>query len=360
MYTKFIALFAFLAITANAAYFPTVSINNFNALGIYNLTLPVLTDGGMSQLQVDLNGKLLTSDTHNDANWVSLLASVSSIDGKIPLNLTVSATRLLVDGSGVTQPISAASLPLPTGAATETTLQSVDTSSSKISDAVTSNLAVLPPEIMVVGGYDGTAVHPFTTETDGTMDVAVTSSVLPSGAATDVNQATEISSINSVNATLGSPMQNSGGSITANAGTNLNTSALALESGGHLASIDTKLPAALGQQAMAASLAVVISSDQSAIQQKAPLNSTASGSSAGATVSTVASLTAPSNTVGFILMNLDTSTTNMRWAIGRTASVTLGQQLQPGRSTDIIPFNGNVSIIAESGTCNYDIQWISQ
>lgn len=32
--------------------------------------------------------------------------SLSSIDGKIPSNLTVSSTRLLVDGSGVTQPVS--------------------------------------------------------------------------------------------------------------------------------------------------------------------------------------------------------------------------------------------------------------
>lgn len=38
----------------------------------------------------------------------------------------ITADRLLVDGSGVTQPISAASLPLPTGAATEATLASLD------------------------------------------------------------------------------------------------------------------------------------------------------------------------------------------------------------------------------------------
>ena len=45
-------------------------------------------------------------------NWTTLL-------GRIP-SLTVNSTRLLVDGSGVTQPVSAASLPLPTGAAQET------------------------------------------------------------------------------------------------------------------------------------------------------------------------------------------------------------------------------------------------
>lgn len=43
---------------------------------------------------------------------------------------------------------------------------------------------------------------------------------LPTGAATSALQTT-------INTTLGSPMQNSGGSVTANAGTNLNTSALA-------------------------------------------------------------------------------------------------------------------------------------
>jgi hypothetical protein len=64
--------------------------------------------------------------------------------------------------------------------------------------------------------------------------------------------------------------------------------------------------------------------------------------------------------VGFVLMNLDTSTTNMRWAIGRAASTTRGQQLQPGRDTGFIPCGADVSIIAESGTCNYDVQWVSR
>ena len=57
------------------------------------------------------------------------------------------------------------------------------------------------------------------------------------------------------------------GSITANAGTNLNTSLLALEAGGNLASIKAKtdnIPA-LGQAAMAASTPVAIASNQSAV-----------------------------------------------------------------------------------------------
>ena len=93
---------------------------------------------------------------------------------------------------------------------------------------------------------------------------------------------------------------------------------------------------------------------------KAPVNLNASGSAAAATVSTVTTLTAPSNAVGFILMNLDVSTANIRYAIGRTAATNLGQQLQPGRDTGFVPCGANVSIIAESGTQTYDIQWISQ
>lgn len=72
------------------------------------------------------------------------------------------------------------------------------------------------------------------------------------------------SSLTTINSTLGTPMQNSGGSVTANAGTNLNTSLLAIESGGHLASIDTKVPS-LGQTTASASVPVTVASDQTVV-----------------------------------------------------------------------------------------------
>jgi hypothetical protein len=49
------------------------------------------------------------------ANWTTLL-------GRIP---ALNSGRVPVDGSGVTQPVSASSLPLPSGAATDATLQNV-------------------------------------------------------------------------------------------------------------------------------------------------------------------------------------------------------------------------------------------
>lgn len=87
---------------------------------------------------------------------------------------------------------------------------------------------------------------------------------------------------------------------------------------------------------------------------------TGSGSAASATVSTVVTLSAPATAIGFVLMNLDTSSANIRWAVGRTASATLGEQLQPGRDSGFVPVGANLSVCSESGTQNYDVQWVSQ
>ena len=67
-----------------------------------------------------------------------------------------------------------------------------------------------------------------------------------------------------VSGTFWQTTQGVSGTVTANAGTNLNTSSLALESGGNLASLNTKLPS-LGQATMASSTPVVIASNQSSI-----------------------------------------------------------------------------------------------
>lgn len=124
----------------------------------------------------------------------------------------------------------------------------------------------------------------------------------------------------------------------------------------NLSSLMALLPASLGQKAMADSLAVTLPSDQPALATKAPVN--AAGDNQDSTISTVATLTAPANAVGFILMNLDTSDANIRWRIGASATASAGQQLQPGRDTGYVPCAANISVCAESGTQNYNIQWI--
>jgi len=132
-----------------------------------------------------------------------------------------SMTPIKTDASATTQPISAASLPLPTGAATSAKQDTGNTSLASIDSKIT-------------------AVN--------TGAVVVSSSALPTGAATstkqsDGSQKTQVvdgsgnvigatSNALDINIKSGNPT-----SITANAGTNLNTSALALESGGNLAAI---------------------------------------------------------------------------------------------------------------------------
>jgi len=89
-----------------------------------------------------------------------------------------------------------------------------------------------------------------------------------------------------------------------------------------------------------------------------PVTFGTSGSQSNATVSTVITLTAPANAMGFLLTNLDTSTANIRWAVGATATASVGTQLQPGRDTGFIPAGANISVCAESGTQNYSVQWV--
>jgi len=83
--------------------------------------------------------------------------------------------------------------------------------------------------------------------------------------------------LNQINTTLGTPMQNSGGSVTVNAGTNLNTSALNLETtqsafktANHndFTTLFGVLPASLGQKAMANSFPIAVASDQLAVLTK--------------------------------------------------------------------------------------------
>lgn len=85
-------------------------------------------------------------------------STLSALETKVPSGLQVISNRLAVDGSGVTQPISASSLPLPTGAASEATLSNADSTLTSLNSKVT------------------------TVDTD---DVTISSSALPTGAATE-------------------------------------------------------------------------------------------------------------------------------------------------------------------------------
>ena len=150
-----------------------------------------------------------------------------------------SMTALKIDGSAVTQPISASTLPLPTGAATAAKQPALGTAGSASSDVLT----VQGIASMTALRVDGSAV---------TQPIAASSLPLPTGAATSAKQpaigtagsaSADVISVQGIASMTPLKIDGSGstqpisGSVTANAGTNLNTSALALESGGNLAII---------------------------------------------------------------------------------------------------------------------------
>ena len=387
------------------------------------------TPANSRPLPVSFSGALLGSVNQGTPNTSANAWPIKITDGTDDA-LVSAAGRLTVDGSGVTQPVSgtfwqatqpvsgtfwqatqpvsAASLPLPSGAATEakqdtqiTSLSSIDTSADKVADAATTDGAVQPPNLLVVGGSDGTNVYPLLVGTSGRMEVDVISSALPSGASTAAKQDTQITSLGSIDTKLPSGLtvsstrllvdpsgvtqpisaaslplpalaatstkQSDGtqktqivdgsGNVIASTANAMNV-ALAANQSVNVAQINGVTVLMGAGNTGTGSQRVTIATDQAAVQIKDGKNVTGSGTTG--TVSTVITLTAPANAVGFILQNLDTSTANVRWALGRTATTTVGNQLQSGRDSGYVPFGGDVSLVAESGTQGYDITWISQ
>lgn len=104
-----------------------------------------LTDSELRASPVPVSGTV-TANLGTIAG-VATETTLSALNTKIPANLTVTSTRLLVDGSGVTQPISAASLPLPTGAATAANQATANASLSSIDAKLTAPLTTVVNDV---------------------------------------------------------------------------------------------------------------------------------------------------------------------------------------------------------------------
>jgi hypothetical protein len=217
----------------------------------------------------------IDTDTGNIASNTSLTNSLAtSIDNKIPTKgqkVMTGSTPVVIASNQTAVPVSASSLPLPSGASSEATLSSIDgkitacntgavvVSSSalpsgasseatlssidgKITACDTGAVAItssLPTGLNTIGKVNvGTFDNAITIQDGGnsiTIDGTITAN-----AGTNLNTsslATE-STLSSLNGKVTACDTGSiAGSVTANAGTNLNTSALALETGGNLATI---------------------------------------------------------------------------------------------------------------------------
>lgn len=196
----------------------------------------------------------------------------------------------------------------------------------------------LPGLLKIMGGWDGSNVHVALMDSSGRFHVV---SRMVDGAGTALT-----STLNGGKQSL-----------------DVNVSASALPSGAAtestLSTLNGKI-AALGQAAMAASHPVVIASDQGAIAV-AP-NTPVTSSMVLSTVdnSTASVNAAPANCRGFQIFADADNTADLRVRYGATdPTASVGMQLEPGRSIDFVPGCPSIRLISESGTQAFQIAWFT-
>jgi hypothetical protein len=96
------------------------------------------------------------------------------------------------------------------------------------------------------------------------------------------------------------------------------------------------------------------------ISSLTPINSGAAYAQSTTLSTTAATETAPADAVGFILTADADNTAIIRFRMNGTASNTSGQRMEAGRDTGFVPFGGNLSLAAESGTQGYQLQWVTR
>jgi hypothetical protein len=229
------------------------------------------TEATLASVLVD-TGNIATDVASIDASSTASAASLASIDSKLANPMPIeggNATAVKVDGSAVTQPISAASLPLPTGAATD----SNQTSGAQKTQITNSSGTAVNVRTLGTGLVSGdqslvvsAVIHGLTTGGGGGfVDVKVN----PSGAlVADVSG----SSVSVSNFPATQPISGSVSVSNFPATQPISAASLPLPTGAAtettLAAMSGKLPAALGQTTKSGSLSVTMASDQGGIQTK--------------------------------------------------------------------------------------------
>lgn len=248
-------------------------------------SVPVVIASNQTAVPVSAATLPLPSGAATAANQATEIASLASIDGKFgslgQKAMTGSAPVVIAsDQSAI--PVSAASLPLPSGAATEATLSTLN---GKV-----------------------TACN--------TGAVVVSSSALPSGASTAAKQ----------------PALGTAGTASADV---------------------------ITVQGITSMTPLLVNGSGSTQPTREATNTNGSIVNTALTATTASTASVPGNAVGFVLEAPSTNTDNVRWCIGGTASTTVGMLTEPGRDTGYIPCSANISVCATvSGTNAFSIQWV--
>jgi hypothetical protein len=281
--------------------------------------------GNLVSLKANASSELLISSA-----TLATEATLSAMSAKLPATIGQKAmaaslaVAIASDQSAI--PVSAASLPLPTGAATEATLAAL---SAKFGSLGQKAMAGSAP---VVIASDQSAVP-----------VSAASLPLPSGAATAANQATEIASLASIDGKLVDNFGAASGGLRTAAQIGNATGAADFNAGNK------------GAQ----TLRVVIATDQTSIPVTSGANPSGSYAEITNLTTSAQTFTAPANAVGFLLEALSDNSNNIRWKQGATATTSAGMRLEPGRDTGYVPCAANISVIAEAGSNQVvTVQWV--
>lgn len=278
------------------------------------------------------------------------------------LSLTLNGL-LRVDGSGVTQPISAASLPLPTGASTSALQTTGNSTLLTISGQLPTTLGQTTSanSLAVVIASDQS-----TLTITGNVGVAQGSTTageigpLSQGAVTTAAPTYTTATTNPLSLTVAGALRVDGSAVTQPISaaslplpTGAATAALQTSGNATLTAISGQLPTTLGQKTSANSFAVVISSDQSPIAVTSSLSSTATITSVSNAITTGVLLAANSSRRGFIIFNDSLAVVFV--AFTATASTTaFSVKLQPGAEYEPgIDYTGVISGISSAaiGAC---------
>jgi len=250
----------------------------------------------------------------------------------------------IIDGSGKLQgvsssnplPVTASSLPLPAGAATAA-LQTTGNA-----ELVTINTTLGSP--FQAGGSIGNTS--FASTQSGAWNVGITGTVpLPTGAATSALQTTGNTALTTINTTLGTPMQQTGGSVTANLGTLNGAATAALQTTGNTAL--TTINTTLGTPMQNSGGSVSISSLPALVSAFYSGQKTSTGTA-------VALSTSQAISNGVIVQALSTNA-GLVYIGPSGVTTSTGFQLQPGQATSVAVNNlSTVFVIAATsgdGVC---------
>jgi hypothetical protein len=233
------------------------------------------TDGSTTPLigQKARTGSLPVALSTEDAALLADLLTNTAFQARIPTNgqkAMAASLPVVIASDQSTVPVSVASIPLPSGAATEATLSALNTKipASPATDRAT---AAAPNSARL---SDGTSFYKATTPSD-TQPVSAASLPLPSGAATETTLGTRLSE-SDFDTKIGSLTETAPATDTASSGLNGRLQRIAQR----LTSLIALVPASLGQKTMANSFAVTVASDQSSLSTLAS-QGTAAAATAG-------------------------------------------------------------------------------